>query len=330
MPMRVSWFGWVLVLGFALGVGTPAVARADDTAAAQALFDQGKALMAEKKFAEACPKLEESQRLDPGMGTLFQLAVCYEGIGKTASAWAKFKDVAAQARAAGQPDRAGHAEQRAAALEPRLVRLVIEVPETSRVSGLKVRRADTEVGQAVWGAPVPVDPGELRISASAPGHAEWSTVLRISDSDPVTRVSVPRLESKPEASTPAPAPRPALPPAAEPRRTPPREARTGSGPLPWTALGVGVAGLLVGAVGGFVALDQKSSLESSCPGGKCPPEAHDDHATYNRWRTVSTVGFVVGAVGVGTGVVLLLTSSSKPERVEARLGPSGATVGGRF
>jgi hypothetical protein len=64
-------------------VSSPARAEAapnDDTAArttrAQALFDEGRALLMQGRPAEACPKLEESQQLDPGLGTQFNLADC--------------------------------------------------------------------------------------------------------------------------------------------------------------------------------------------------------------------------------------------------------------
>src|SRR5215204_2648434 len=85
----------------------PATAGAQerDPAAAQALFDQAKELIRQRKFAEACPKLQESNRLDPGIGTQFHLADCYEQSGRVASAWAAFLDVASQARAASQLDR---------------------------------------------------------------------------------------------------------------------------------------------------------------------------------------------------------------------------------
>src|SRR5215218_5450162 len=86
----------------------PASAHADpavEKAAAEALFQQGKALVAERRFAEACPKFAESLRLDPGVGTLLYLADCQEKAGKTASAWARFLEAAAAAKAAGQADR---------------------------------------------------------------------------------------------------------------------------------------------------------------------------------------------------------------------------------
>src|SRR5262249_2265450 len=95
---------WALGMAtlFWLSSATAAFAQADP-ASAQTLFDQAKQLMADGKYRDACPKLEESQRLDPGPGTLFQLASCYEKIDRTATAWAAFLEVAAAAKAADRP-----------------------------------------------------------------------------------------------------------------------------------------------------------------------------------------------------------------------------------
>ena len=84
----------------AAGVLATPAARAADTAAAQSLFSDARKLMLAGNFADACPKREESEKLDPGMGTLYNLGDCYEHVGKTASAWAAFDEVANEARAA--------------------------------------------------------------------------------------------------------------------------------------------------------------------------------------------------------------------------------------
>ena len=76
---------WLAVAGLA-SVAQPAQAQSD-SAAARALFAEGRNLMADERYAEACPKFEESLRLDHGMGTQFNLAHCWEKLGRTASAW---------------------------------------------------------------------------------------------------------------------------------------------------------------------------------------------------------------------------------------------------
>src|SRR5687768_960846 len=99
----------------------------NDTIAAEALFQQGRALLDAGKVREACPKLAESHRLDPATGTLIALALCHEAEGKLASAWAEFSDAEGRARAEGAKDREAVAHEHATALFPRLSALTIEV-----------------------------------------------------------------------------------------------------------------------------------------------------------------------------------------------------------
>src|SRR5271156_4432999 len=126
----------------ALSLGTLAPGRsfaqdASSQAAAQALFEQARQLMADGKYAEACPKLAESERLDPGAGTLLNLGHCYEKNGQTASAGVTFKDAAAAADLKHRADWSARAKERAQDLEKTLSRLIIEVPAEARVSGLQ-------------------------------------------------------------------------------------------------------------------------------------------------------------------------------------------------
>src|SRR3954468_8607529 len=87
---------------FVSSIATSAFAQ--DNSRAQALFDDGRRLMNEGHFAEACPKLAASQKLDPGAGTLMNLATCYEKNNQLASAWATFKEAAAASHASGHAD----------------------------------------------------------------------------------------------------------------------------------------------------------------------------------------------------------------------------------
>src|SRR5579872_1217551 len=131
-----------LALAFACSVlGSTAIALADGAdVTATALFDEGRKLMGQKRYAEACPKLAESQRLAPSGGTLINLAECYEHAGQTASAWGAWKDVAARANAAGKGDVERNAVIRATALEPALAKLTITLASGSDVPGLQVSR----------------------------------------------------------------------------------------------------------------------------------------------------------------------------------------------
>lgn len=177
-------------MSLALLAGMARDARAD-SATAQALFDQGVKLMSEKKFAEACPKFEESQRLDPGLGTQMNLALCYESLGRYASAWSLYLEVAGTAKATGQTEREKKARDAAKALEPKLSKLTIEVE--SPPEGLEVKRNGALVGQATWGTPIPVDPGEVKITAMAPNRKLWETAITI-EKPGETTVTVPELE----------------------------------------------------------------------------------------------------------------------------------------
>ena len=111
-------------------------ASAQDKAAAEALFDEGKRLFLDKKFAEACPRFEASERIDPGIGTLLFLADCYENVGRVASAWATFREACLRRQGRRRRPSARPVAQRARAklLEPRLYRLTLNVESPAPAS----------------------------------------------------------------------------------------------------------------------------------------------------------------------------------------------------
>ena len=55
---------------------------------AQSLFDEGLQQLKNKNYARACTAFEGSQKLDPRVTTLLNLAACREQNGQLATAWA--------------------------------------------------------------------------------------------------------------------------------------------------------------------------------------------------------------------------------------------------
>src|SRR5438445_7058461 len=107
-----------ICVAIATTIATPVIAQTPaNSAAAETLFQEGRKLMEEKKFEQACPKLADSQKLAPSAATLLNLAFCYEKIGRTASAWATYRDAASAAKAAGRDDYYALATKGSAALE---------------------------------------------------------------------------------------------------------------------------------------------------------------------------------------------------------------------
>jgi hypothetical protein len=302
-------------LSVALSIASaPRAARADaslaDKAAAQTLFDEGRKLMTAGKFSEACPKLAESQRLDPGVGTQFHLADCYEHLGQTASAWAGFLDAAAGAKSMGQADREKVAKERAAALAPRLSKLTITSAQLA--PGLEIKRDGTVVGRALWGTAIPVDPGPHSIEALAPGKKPWQTTVKVEGEKAEAVVTIPALEDALPDATPA-----APMQASADTSSVGKNRRT----LGLVVGGVGVAGLAVGTV---FALQAKSKYDDSlanCPLAKnvCNTTGVDQRDQARTSGTIATIAMGAGAVAVAAGAFLFFTAPSDRAAEKARV-----------
>ena len=304
----------------ALALALPASAvraAGPDEAAAEALFRSGKQLMGERKYPEACPKLAESFRLAPATGTLLALALWYESWGKLASAWSTYAAAADRAKQEGRADRERAARQRAAAIEPKLSKLTINVdPAAASLSGLSVARNGVGVGAASFGVPLPVDPEEITVEASAPGRQPWSFKVTVGANADQKAVSVPPREEVKTVAKAAPAVSPAPPvdaPAAESSR--------GTSAMRLGAYAAGGAGLLALGAGGFFGLRAISkngdSEDAGCAGSECPTEEgkklRDDAVSAGNVATIATIA---GVALVGAGVTLFVIDlNRKPARV---------------
>jgi hypothetical protein len=243
------------------------------------------------------------------------LADCWERVGRTASAWGMFLDVAAAARAANQNDRVKVAKARAAQLEPKLAHLILHVASVE--TGLEVRRDGQLVGQASYDVPVPVDPGPHRIEVTAPGKKPFSTTADVALSASLT-VQLAKLEN---AEGAAAAPVPENPAAGvsnsgssttpAPSATPSPHSRV----LPYTLGGIGIVALAAGGVFEIMSRGANSDALGICPGdAPCTQPDIDKHAGLlsdaKRDQLIAIVGAGVGAASLLTAVVLLTTQPS--------------------
>lgn len=334
--LALVWSAYSTVL---VSSGAWAQANATDKAAAEALFDQGVKLMRSNTFTEACPKLEESQRIDPAVGTLLYLGECYERVGKVASAWATFREAASLATNSNQPDRARVASARAQELEPKLSRLAVELaPDVSKLQGVVVKRNGQKLEPTLYGTPLPVDPAEYTIEVSAPGYETWSTPIKVEAGGASASVRVPQLLKSKDAPSTA---KPAVDSAKPLPEQAPTSSSSGSGSTQRTVglvvAGIGVVGLGVGSFFGVRAISRNSDAETHCKNGNlCEDQAGIDltNRALKDART-SNIFFVAGGVLAATGVVLFLTGgSSNQEHVALTpvLGPNtaAASFSGRF
>lgn len=284
-----------------------------DPIAAETLFARGKQLIDQGHTSEACAAFAESQQLDPAGGTLLRLALCHEAEGKLASAWLEFTEVVRVSKeAAGEPtkltERVRIAHEHLAAIEPRLPKLVVSVPEGARAEDLRVTANGLPRNSGIWGVAVPIDPGQVEVVAAAPGRQTFRTTVRAEEGRQVI-VEVPPLDADVAAGPPvASAPHDEVAPKTSPLR-----------PVGIGVAAAGVAALGVGAYFGLTAISKWSDSNKQCPGTTCNAEGVSLSHDAKQAATISDVTLGVGVAVLAAGVILFVLGA--PKNVTAR-GPN--------
>ncbi len=285
----VSWGAAVLLSNQVASAASP-----EDSARAESLFLQGRQLLTDKKFDAACAAFAESQRLDPASGTLLNLANCYEQQGKLASAWATFTEARASAHADHREDRARIAEQRAQALSPRVPRLQLDASAVLGLPGIKISLDGQELGTSTVSLPTPLDPGEHRVRAEAPGYQPVEETVQATEGHTESLV----LPALAEASTP---PQPSTAPTATPTAGRDVTADQGSSKshpsmTVWVLGGASLVALGAGSYFGLRAIGEMSDSDAACKGGCTERGASLSHDAV-RDANLSNLGFGLGLVG---------------------------------
>lgn len=334
----------LVVLLLAAPLSAQAVTSATEKAAAEALFDEALERLKQQQYEQACALLERSQRIDPAVGTLLYLAECYERTQRLASAWATFREAASLADASNQPERAAVGRERAQQLEPRLPRVSLEVSAGNDMEGFELTRNGEAVKPALFGIPVPLDPGNYQLVARAPDYQSWQTSLEVNDEPVVRRIIVPRLAPLVASPLPPPSEEPpieqadharsktsSLPVAAsEPASIPTSGASTHE-TIGWASGTFGLIGIVAGVGFGVRAGKLDADAEQYCEAQRCWNEQGAELSNdARRAALLANISYGVGGAALLTSVILLLTAPDSDDQAGAslHLAPDVALRGG--
>ncbi len=256
---------------------------------AEALFQDALAKMKQGRFAEACPLLEQSQRMEAKSGTLISLGFCRERIGKTASAHTAYREATELARAEGRHDYVVKAGRLAASVEARVCTYrIVAAP----VPGLEVRVNGQLVSPERFGREVAIDPGCITVVASAPSYESSTQYVDVLEPG-VTEVVVPYLTRA----------------VAETMHTD-TTGISSMGIVGWTLTGAGGAGIVTGLVLGGLVLDRKATVERECDLKlrTCSEVGLDASRQGGDLSVGATVGVVGGLAIAAAGVTLVVVN----------------------
>lgn len=310
--------GLGLVAAVGLGVFTEGLARAEPEGEADQLFTAGRELLEQGRFAEACPKLERSEALAPAVGTLLNLGYCWEQVGRFRSAMDAYAEAEVLAQRSSDPKRMTFARERYTAASARVMKLVVRVAD-AKIAGLEIRRNDVVLPSSDYGQPIPVDPDEIVVSATAPGHTPWKGVVLVRGEKAVATVIVPPLEE--------------------------RSSFAGFDLLSGkrlVALGLGTAAVVslsAGIATGLAAKGRHGDADAHCTPAGCDAIGNGIQERAAAQGEVGTGLVVLGALAAGAGIYLWLSGGDGPAKARPKtttraavLGvrPGGAVLGGTF
>lgn len=290
-----------------------------DPATADALFREARALMKQGDYASACPKLADSQRLDPAAGTAINLGDCLEKLGKLADALQAHREALDLLQPGDK--RIEPLKAQIAVIERRAPKLTIKLAPGAPV-GTTVSRDGVGLGAGGLNTALPVNVGAHEVVVTAPGLADRRYTATLAEGETRTL----EVGVGDPVATPAPGPGVAAPPPPDrPVTAPSRD--LGSPPggtqrtVGWVLGGVGVLGLGIGVVELFMWKEADQRVKDQCHSVNGGPfacddlsKARDDQDAARTQAVISNVAFAVGGIAIVSGAVLLLTA---PERGSA-------------
>jgi len=284
--------------------------------AAKAVFGKGKALFDEGEFAAAADAFREADRIQHSWKLLYNIGQCEMLTKRHALALEAFERYLSEGGADIDPERRDEVLGEVVRLREMVGFADVRVPD-----GAIVTVDDVERGRAPLPGPITMDAGvEHRVLAVKDNAVVLNRVVRVSGAQTVVVEAGAAVEAA-EVEKPADVPVP--------------DERDDSKPVNvrrvwgWTAVGVGAAALVAGAVTGGLALASNSDIKDNCTDGNCLPAWHDEVDKRDRLALATDVLLPAGAVVAVVGV-LLLTVFKGEETAAVAVSRDGVMLGGRF
>ena len=306
-----------------------------DRATARALAAQGHQALDDGDYATAADRFARADALVHAPTLMLGLARAQAGLGKLVAANESLNRILREGVAPDAPkvfaEAVDNARKALAAIGPRLCWVTLTVSGAAGHEGdVKVLLDGAEVPSAAIGVPRAVDPGRHLAVVTLEGAGRAEATVSVTEGGSQTVLLVLKPEAGHTATTTATAgqrPEPSNPPPPPP--PPPASTSSTRMTLGFASLGVGGAGLIVGAVTGGLVLGMHGTLVAGCPQGRCPSDLQSKLDSYNHLGLASTVGFIAGGVLAGLGVVLVVTAP-KNEKPMVGVTVIPTTGGGTF
>jgi hypothetical protein len=292
----------IAVLLAALGVTSAAQAVSEqDRKTAREQLTQAQDLKKQGQLQEALAHFEESQRLDPKLTTLMDLADCEEQLGKLLDAQTHFAAARDKAAHDELPQSKAKAEARRAAVEKRLAHLTLQLAADAP-AGAQVFSDDVPLEAASLGTALTTNPGEHVIVVKAPEHDDAKYSVKLADGDNQTLP----IAAGPLTAKAAPPPPPPPPVVVAPKVST-EDVSTSSGSsrrtLGLVAGGVGIVGIGAGSALWYVGWRDSNSIGP----------------TADQQLLVGQISVIGGGVLLVTGIVLFATAPSGQAPKDAHL-----------
>lgn len=286
--------------------GEPSAA---DSETALQLYKDGKALREKGDNDAALEKLRAAFALVETPIIAVELARAYAGKQKLVEAREVLLTVSRMPVRKNESEKAAEARREAetfaAQLKPRLASLRV------KITGLA---AGETPKLAVDGAPVPPDAASVPRIVNPGAH-----VVTVDVNGKSTKGEVTLAEGESRELELAAPEKDAATPSTPGQPTRGSESSGLKSGLVYGGFGVAVVGVGVGTITGIMTLSKAGTLKDNCTSdGRCPASSQSDIDGATTLGTVSTIGFIVGGVGLAAGIIGLVAFPDKASTTGAR------------